>query len=101
MLLAANNICVGVKSYAECVTETFQLLAERQCQGLRDPLGISGNIGATRSVSQRETALDSVIYSRDQAKVALLAAREGDLEEARRHWNIVFNDNFPRRYAVE
>ncbi|MBX2991472.1 MAG: nucleotidyltransferase [Bacteroidetes bacterium] len=100
MLLAANAVCVGVKSYAQCITETLQLLAERQCQGLRDPLGISGNIGATRSDSQRESALNSVIYSRDQAKAALSAAKEGDLEEAKRHWNIVFNDKFPRRYGI-
>lgn len=98
MLLASYDICTGIKSYAECVTETLQLLAQRQSQALQDPLGIAGNIGATRSDAQRETALRSIIYSRDHAKTALLAERHGDIQEAKRQWDIVFNDQFP--YSV-
>jgi hypothetical protein len=57
VLLAFSRICEGAKSYAECVTELLQLLAQRECQAFRDPLQITGNIGATRSFQQRETTL--------------------------------------------
>lgn len=95
MLLACYGTCVGFKSYADCVTETLQTLAQRQCQALQDPLGIAGNIGATRSVSQRESTLNSVVYSRDHAKEALYAERHLDVQEAKRQWDIVFNGRFP------
>jgi len=95
MLLASSRICEGAKSYAECVTELLQLLAQRECQAFRDPLQITGNIGATRSLQQRETALRSIIYSRDHAKDALYAERHGDIQEAKRQWGITFNGQFP------
>ena len=95
MLLAHYGICVGIKSYADCITETLQTLAERQCHALQDPLGIAGNIGATRSFLQGETALKSILYSRDHAKEAVYAERHGNLKEAKRQWDIVFNGQFP------
>jgi len=96
MLLASFRICEGVKSYAECVTELLQLLAQRECQAFRDPLQIAGHIGATRSFQQRETALRSIVYSRDHAKEALYAERQRDVQEAKRQWDIVFKGYFPR-----
>ncbi len=96
MCLASGRICEGVKSYAACVTETLQLLAARDCHALRDPLGIAGNIGATRSYSQRESALRSIVHSRDHAKDALRAEARRDFQEAKRQWNIVYNYQFPR-----
>ena len=96
MLLASSRLCEGAKGYAECVTELLQLLAQRECQAFRDPLQISGNIGATRSFQQRETALRSIVYSRDHAKDGLYAERHGNVQEAKRQWDIVFNGQFPR-----
>lgn len=95
LLLASSRICEGAKGYADCVTELFQLLAQRECQAIRDPLQIAGNIGATRSFQQRETALRSIVYSRDHAKDALYAERQGYVQEAKRQWDIVFNGQFP------
>lgn len=95
MLLAEHKICDGVKSYARRLTEAFQLLAERQCRDFQDPLGIAGYVGACRSSSQRESALRSVIYSRDHAKEALRAEDAGYTAEAKRQWGIVFNGCFP------
>jgi hypothetical protein len=96
MLLASFRICEGVKSYTECVTELFQLLAQRECQAIRDPLQIAGHIGAIRGAQQRETALRSIAYSRDHAKEALYAERHTCVQEAKRQWDIVFHGNFPR-----
>jgi hypothetical protein len=95
LLLAASGICEGVKSYAECVTELLQLLAQRECKAFRDPLQVAGNIGATRSFQQRETALRSIVYSRDHAKEALYVEGQWNVQEAKRQWDIVFNGQFP------
>ena len=95
MALAYEGICKGVKSYAECATEVLQSLAARECRAFQDPFHISGMLPAVKTANQRETALASVKYSRDQAKAALYSAALGDLQEARRHWDIVFNARFP------
>lgn len=95
LTLAAAGICKPVKSYAECVTETLQILAQRECRAVKDPMDVSGYVPAVKSESQRDSALASVRYSRDKAKVALIANAQGDLNEARRLWDIVFNGQFP------
>lgn len=91
MVLASEGICNGVKSYAECLTELLQKMAERDCAGIRDPYGISGNIAATKTDPQRATALASVKNSREHAKAALYAERIGKVDEALRQWDYVFN----------
>jgi len=96
MVLASEGTCRGIKSYAECLTEVLQGLAQRECRGLQDPLRISGLLPAVKSAAGREPALDSVKYSRDHAKLALIAERKGDLREAHRQWDIVFRGSFPK-----
>lgn len=91
MVLASEGICNGVKSYAECMTELLQKMAERDCAGILDPYRINGNIAATKSEAQRATASASVKNSRDQAKAALSAERNGNVKEALRQWNYVFH----------
>jgi len=95
LLLASTGICKGVKSYANCVTETLQLLARQECRGVKDPMGVSGYVSAVKSESQRENVLQSVRYSRDKALAALAADARGDINEARRLWDIVFRGDFP------
>lgn len=95
LTLAATGICKGAKSYADCVAETFQILARQECRGIKDPMKVSGHVPAVKSESQRESALKSVRYSRDKALDALAADSRGDLNEARRLWDIVFNRQFP------
>jgi hypothetical protein len=96
MLLASEGICAGVKSYAACVTETLQLIAERECRALQDPLGIAGHIRAVQTEAQRESSLASVRYSRDHAKDGCLSDYAGNTNEAWRQWDIVFNYTFPK-----
>ena len=91
MVLASEGVCVGVKSYAECMSEMLQKMAERDCAGIRDPYGISGYIPATQTDAQRATALASVRHSREHAKSALAAERVGMVSEALQQWNYVFN----------
>lgn len=94
MVLASKGICNGVKSYAECMTELLQKMAERDCAGIRDPKGVSGNIAATKSEVQRAAAVASVKSSRDYAKAALSAERNGRTNEALQQWNYAFNYEF-------
>lgn len=96
MVLASEGTCRGIKSYAECLTEVLQGLAQRECRGLQDPLRISGLVPAVKSSAGREPALDSVKYSREHAKLALQAERYGDFREAHRQWDIVFRGHFPK-----
>ncbi len=95
ILLAASRICEGIKSYTQCLYETFTLLNERECRAIRDPIGISGNIGLVKSEAQIETALKAVTYSLEHAKKAQHAKALGKMDEAWRQWNIVFNGELP------
>ena len=96
MILASEGICNGVKSYAVCFTETLQLLAQRECRALQDPLGVAGYISAFKTEAKRETAIASVRYSRDHAKDACWHDYSGNTDEAWRQWDIVFNYTFPK-----
>lgn len=96
MILASNGVCSGVKSYPACIAQTFQLLAERECRALQDPLSISGHIPAVKTAVQLESVIASVKHSRDHAKDACVADYAGDVTEALRQWDIVFNYSFPK-----
>lgn len=95
MVLAYEEVCKGVKSYADCMLEILRSLARRECRAMRDPYGIAGNIPAVKTASQLERALASVTNSRDHAESAVSADLRSDLAEARRQWDIVFNTKFP------
>lgn len=95
MVLAYEEVCKGVKCYADCMLEILRSLARRECRAMRDPYGIAGNIPAVKTASQRERALASVTNSRDHAESAVSADLRSDLAEARRQWDIVFNTKFP------
>lgn len=96
MVLASEGICRGVKSYGECVLEVLQGLAQRECRGLQDPLGISGLLPAVKSEARRGAAVASVRYSREHAKSAVRAAYLDYHDEACRQWDIVYNGYFPK-----
>jgi hypothetical protein len=69
----------------------LQKMAERNCAGIRDPYGISGNIPATKTEVQREAAVVSVKNSREHAKAALYLESNGRMQDALQQWNYVFN----------
>ena len=92
--MCAANVCLGVKSYTQCVHDAFRLLAERECRGFRDPLSISGINHAAKTDSQLEQANAAVAYGYEHAKAAMYAEAWKDFAEANRQWNIVFNGKF-------
>jgi dihydrodipicolinate synthase/N-acetylneuraminate lyase len=83
-------------SYADCFAALLQRLARRECRALQDPLGISGLVPACSTDAKRAMALRTVTASADRANGAVAAGRNGNVTEARRLWNLVFNDRFPR-----
>lgn len=95
MVLAAEEVCKGVKSYPTCMLEVLRSLARRECRAMRDPYGVAGNIPAVKTDSQRERALASVTDSRNHAASAEQAALWGYINDACRQWDIVFNGKFP------
>lgn len=96
MLLASENICAGVKTYPTCLAEALDKLAARKCRALVDPLGISGYIKAANTESKQERVVAAVADSAFHAGRAVAAERAGDVDEALRQWDIVFNGLFPR-----
>ena len=94
MLMAKSDICVGVKSYTRCLHDAFKLLADRECRGLQDPLGISGMIYAARTDSQWQDVNSAVNYALEHSGNAIYAESWKDFAEANRQWNIVFNGEF-------
>jgi hypothetical protein len=96
LLLASENICAGPKSYALCFNNALATLAIRKCQPLDDPVGISGFIEAANTEAMREKVQNAVLTSAQRAYKAIEAERNGDLDEAVRLWEIVFNHKFIR-----
>jgi predicted nucleotidyltransferase len=93
--LAVNEICVGVKSYAQCFIDALISMARDDCSGIEDPLGISGNIPSVNTERKRVIALNAVKASVEHAERAILAENSKNLREAVRQRNIVFNYQFP------
>jgi hypothetical protein len=96
LLLAESGMCEGARSYAAIFSDLLARLSTRGCAALRDPVGISGLIAASGSESKRESAVATVNDASWHAQRALGAERSGDVGEAWRQWNVVFNNLFPR-----
>ena len=95
LLLASENVCVGAKSYSRCLRDAFHLLRNRECRGLRDPLGIAGVLYAVQTTAQAEQLVSAVDYAAEHAQSAVEAQERKDWKEALRQWDIVFNGKFP------
>jgi hypothetical protein len=97
LVLANECCCIGPQTYSSCLTSAWQVLADRACRALRDPLQIAGTIPVAKTTAQQEYVLSSVLFARDHGIAALSAEDDGDSLEARRQWDIVFNGAFPQR----
>lgn len=97
LLLAQSEICIGPKSYAQCLMETFQLLSNRECRALQDPIGVSGLISSCKTGAQIQGAINSVNYAYNHAFSAINAEAFRPIQEAYDQWDIVFNGYFPKK----
>jgi len=94
MVLATSGVCVGAKTYGQCLHDFFAVLSRGACGYLLDPCGIAGKIAATDTEVQRQALVTSVEYACSHAAAALTAQARNDIQESNRQWNLVFNGTF-------
>lgn len=97
LVLASERVCTGAQTHAQCLAAAWQVLADRACRSMRDPLQIAGSIPSAKTPAQQEQVLRGVLFALDHAVAALRAEDDGDYEEALRQWNITYNGYFPQR----
>jgi hypothetical protein len=97
LLIASEGVCVGPKSYQNCLNDAFRLLRDRAGAALNDPLGISGRIAAVNTEAQRQTLTEAARYAADKSSRAIDAEIAGRVAEAFEYWKLVFNGEFPSR----
>lgn len=93
--LAAASVCRVGMTYAECVAATLERLESTECQGVPDPLGISGEVPACSTEAKRVAALEAIRSGLTVVRDALASERAGDHAAARRGWRRFFNREFP------
>lgn len=96
LFLAQEKVCVGAISYAVCFNNALAKLANRQSQPLTDPVGISGQIPAAYTEDKRRKVQEALIASANRAYKAIQAEKSGNMNEALRLWDLVFNGYFPK-----
>ncbi len=97
LLLASNGTCVGVKAYQNCLLDAFRLLRDRAGKALTDPVGVSGGVPAVATEAQRTALVDHARYAAEKASAAIDAELAGNINDAFRYWDLVFNNDFPAR----
>lgn len=97
LVLASEGVCTGARTHAQCLAAAWQVLADRSCRSMRDPLQIAGLVPSAKTPAQQEQVLRSVLFARDHAFAALAAEDDGDYHEALRQWDIIYNGSFPQR----
>ena len=91
LLLCKTDVASGVSSYGECLHAFFSHLARTKAGGIRDPEGVAGIVPVAASAAARDRVKAAAEYARGHAEAALRAEVGGDLSEAVRQWEIVFN----------
>lgn len=94
MLLADHEICVGVKTYGQCLKDFFAHLVANECGDLEDPCGVAGLISPTKTSAQRNALYQSAAYAYTHARSAMEAEQRRQFEEANRQWDLVFNGTY-------
>ena len=97
LLLASEGICLGARSYAECVADALVLLRDRSGRALRDPLGIASSIRVAGTDAKRRDVVSATALAAGRALRAVRLDARGRTEQARRLWNLVFGKSFPAR----
>jgi len=95
LFLAQEKVCLPAMSYGVCFNNALAKLANRQCQPVSDPVGISGQIPAAHTEDKRRKAQEALIVSANRAYRAIQAEKNGNTGEALRVWDLVFNGYFP------
>ena len=65
---------------------------------MQDPMDISGYISPCSTAAQLEDAKSKLSTALTRSQKACEANKEGNIAEAFRLWNLVYNDSFPSYY---
>lgn len=94
ILLANSGICVGVKTYGQCLRDFFGHLVATDCGYVLDPCGVAGQIFPTKTSAQADALKQAVSYAYAHASSAIDAEQRRQFEEANRQWDMVFNGTY-------
>lgn len=94
MLLAEQDICVGAKTYGQCLKDFFGHLVASECADIKDPCDVAGRIAPTKTSTQRDALYYSAAYAYAHACSAVDAEKQRQFENANRQWDLVFNGTY-------
>lgn len=72
----------------------FRFLCEKKLADIRDPMGVSGLIPASKTPKMQEEALSKLNTALTRARKALEAKQKGNIKEALDWWHLLFNKKF-------
>ncbi|SER90649.1 nucleotidyltransferase domain-containing protein [Pedobacter rhizosphaerae] len=78
------------------IKNIMKMLNDNQLAGLRDPMGISGNVPACKTLAKRLEALSKLNTAATRA-IKAVENREKNITDAFYWWNLFFNGHFPSR----
>jgi hypothetical protein len=86
-----------VLSYDETILKILNHLNDVQLADMRDPMGISGLIPSSKTVTQKNAALSKLNTALSRAEKACNAREKGNVEDAFKWWSLFYNNEFPAR----
>lgn len=86
-----------ILAYDEAIFNIFNELYRVQLADMRDPMGISGLIPATKTAAQKDVALSKLNTALSRSEKACNARIKGNIDEAFRYWDLLYNNQFPAR----
>jgi hypothetical protein len=104
--LSSFYLELRVTKYAEAETtivydidvkNILNKLLEINLASIRDPMGISGLISASKTPSQKDTALSKLKTAVSRVEKAATSKATGNINDAFYWWNILYNYEFPSR----
>lgn len=72
----------------------FNFLHEKKLADIKDPMGVSGYIGASKTSSKKEEAFSKLNTALTRANKAIEAKQKGNIKEALDLWHLLFNKKF-------
>ena len=80
------------------VKRVLRMLLDCQLASMQDPMGVTGNIPACKSDSQKTDALSKLGTAVVRAEKALVSKEKGDISDAFDWWRLLYNNEFPTYY---
>lgn len=79
------------------LTNILTDLLNKNLASIRDPMGVSGLIGSSKTDTQKAEAISKLNTAVTRAGKAVSAKESENIDDAFYWWNLLFNGNFPAR----